>query len=59
MVCIGVIVWYALIDSQRPPMEKNGTLAIEWQIRQRTEPQSADRCAGSRFHAEGEGQVIV
>ena len=28
LICIGVIVWYALIHSQRPEMEQNGTLAF-------------------------------
>lgn len=43
LVCIGVIIWYALIYSQRPNVEENGTLAVGWQIKQRSVPQSAER----------------
>lgn len=43
LVCIGVIIWYALVYSQRPNVEENGTLAVEWQIKQRSVPRGTER----------------
>ena len=59
LVCIGVIIWYALVYSQRPNVEENGTLAVEWQTRRMTEPQDAGKSLKPWFGAVGERQVTL
>lgn len=59
LVCIGVIIWYALIYSQRPNVEENGTLAAEWQTRRMTESQDAGKSLEPWFGTAGERQVTL
>lgn len=59
LVCIGVIIWYALVYSQRPNVEENGTLAVEWQTRRMTESQDAGKSLKPWFGTVGERQVTL